>query len=322
MNMNEERLIPEISPLYVKFGHYEDIKSIVASKIFYPIFITGLSGNGKTFMVDQICAELKREMFRVNVTIETDEDDLLGGFRLVNGETVWFDGPVVKAMQRGTVLLLDEVDLASTKIMCLQPVLEGSGVFLKKINKFIKPAHGFTVVATANTKGQGSESGKFIGTNVLNEAFLERFPATFEQEYPGIDVEKTILRKAFLEAGVEELDELYMDNLLKWAEQLRNNFQADTIEDLISTRRLVQIARAYAIFRDGKKAIEVCISRFDETTKNAFRQFYDNVATAATTPATDGTKEKKPRTIREGNAVDVASVIGAHINPNSLTKSP
>lgn len=268
-----ENFFPQKNPLYVEFGHFADIKTILNAKVFYPTFITGLSGNGKTMMVEQICAELKREMFRVNITIETDEDDLLGGFRLDNGSTVWFDGPVIKAMKRGAVLLLDEVDLASSKIMCLQPVLEGKGIFLKKINQFVEPVEGFTVVATANTKGQGSDSGKFIGTNILNEAFLERFPVTFEQEYPPETVEKTILENIFESSGVK--DEEYITILLRWAADIRKTFSLDGIADVISTRRLVHIAQAFVMFKDRRKALEICINRFDETTKTAFKDLYD-----------------------------------------------
>ena len=186
-------ITPNKDKNFVSFGNYPDVKNIIKSNRFYPVFITGLSGNGKTMSVTQACADLKRELIRVNITIETDEDDLLGGFRLKDGQTVWSNGPIIEAMERGAVLLLDEIDLASNKIMCLQPILEGSGVFVKKINKFVKPKDGFTVIATANTKGQGSEDGKFIGTNVLNEAFLERFPITFEQSYPTAKIEKKIL---------------------------------------------------------------------------------------------------------------------------------
>ena len=186
-------VVPDKDKNFVSFGNYPDVKSIIKSKRFYPVFLTGLSGNGKTLSVTQACADLKRELIRVNITIETDEDDLLGGFRLKDGQTVWSNGPIIEAMERGAVLLLDEIDLASNKIMCLQPVLEGSGIFVKKINKWIQPKLGFNCIATANTKGQGSEDGKFIGTNVLNEAFLERFPVTFEQKYPSVAIEKKIL---------------------------------------------------------------------------------------------------------------------------------
>ena len=200
---SEQSLVPEKDNTFVKFGPFTDIKKIISSKIFYPTFITGLSGNGKTFGVEQACAQLNRELIRVNITIETDEDDLIGGFRLVNGATVWHNGPVIEALNRGAILLLDEIDLASNKILCLQSILEGKGVFLKKIGKFIKPAKGFNIIATANTKGKGSEDGRFIGTNVLNEAFLERFPVTFEQEYPAPAVENKILTAVAKNLGVK-----------------------------------------------------------------------------------------------------------------------
>lgn len=271
-----ENLVPDVDPLFVKFGPYEDVSKIIGSGIFYPLFITGLSGNGKTFSVEQSCAEHNRELFRVNITIETDEDDLLGGFRLVNDSTKWFDGPVIRAMKSGAVLLLDEVDLGSTKLLCLQPILEGKGILLKKINQYVKPAPGFTIIATANTKGQGSETGKFIGTNVLNEAFLERFPVTFEQRYPEETVERTILKRVFDRHEVDSEDsENFIDCLVKWAFATRKAFEEDASSDLISTRRLVHIAQAFSVLGERRKAIELCINRFDETTKFAFIQLYE-----------------------------------------------
>ena len=270
-----EEITPNNEVTFVPWGHYKDIKSVVKSKIFYPTFITGLSGNGKTLNVLQACSELKRECIRVNVTIETDEDDLLGGFRLVNGETAWHDGPVVDAMKRGAVLLLDEIDLASNKIMCLQPILEGKGVFLKKINEYIEPAKGFNVIATANTKGKGSDDGRFIGTNVLNEAFLERFPITFEQSYPTVKIEQNIVLKVFESLGIK--DKEFAENLVKWADVIRKTFYDGGIDEIISTRRLVHIANAYAIFKNKMKAIQVCTNRFDEDTKNSFLDLYTKV---------------------------------------------
>jgi hypothetical protein len=271
----EQNLIPDKDDTFVKFGNFNDIKKIIQSRIFYPAFITGLSGNGKTFSVEQACAQLKREMIRVNITIETDEDDLIGGFRLVNGETAWHNGPVVEALERGAVLLLDEIDLASNKILCLQSVLEGKGVFLKKIGRYVKPASGFTVVATANTKGKGSDDGRFIGTNVLNEAFLERFPVTFEQSYPAPSVEQKILEGIALDLGVEDRD--FCKRLVDWSDIIRKTFYDGGIEEIISTRRLVHIIRAYSIFQDKAKAIQVCVNRFDDETKQAFLELYDKV---------------------------------------------
>ena len=265
-----QNLIPTKDDTFVKFGNFGDIKKIIESRVFYPTFITGLSGNGKTFSVEQACAQLGRELIRVNITIETDEDDLIGGFRLVNGETVWHNGPVIEALERGAILLLDEIDLASNKILCLQSVLEGKGVFLKKIGKFVQPTPGFNVIATANTKGKGSDDGRFIGTNVLNEAFLERFPVTFEQEYPTASIETKILNKLCA-------DENFCKRLADWADIIRKTFYDGGIEEIISTRRLVHIIKAYNIFGDKAKAIQVCVNRFDDETKKAFLELYDKV---------------------------------------------
>ena len=276
---NTDSLVPNKEGTFVSFGNYKDIKNIVKSKIFYPTFITGLSGNGKTLGVTQACAELKRELIRVNITVETDEDDLLGGFRLVDGATVWHDGPVVDAMKRGALLLLDEIDLASNKIMCLQPILEGSGVYVKKINKFVKPKNGFNIVATANTKGQGSEDGKFIGTNILNEAFLERFPVTFEQKYPSVAIEKKILTNTLKAAG--KSDKGFIEKLTTWADVIRKTFFDGGVDEIISTRRLVHITQAYAIFQNKVKAIQMCTNRFDEDTKNSFVELYTKVDSGA-----------------------------------------
>ena len=271
----EQNLIPDKDDTFVKFGNFNDIKKIITSNLFYPTFITGLSGNGKTLSVEQVCAQLKRELIRVNITIETDEDDLIGGFRLVNGETAWHNGPVVEALERGAILLLDEIDLASNKILCLQSILEGKGVFLKKIGKFVKPKSGFNVVATANTKGKGSDDGRFIGTNVLNEAFLERFPVTFEQSYPAPAVEQKILERVALDLSVENRD--FCKRLVDWADIIRKTFYDGGIEEIISTRRLVHIIRAYSIFNDKAKAIQVCTNRFDDETKQCFLELYDKV---------------------------------------------
>ena len=266
----EQNLIPRKDDSFVKFGNFTDIKKIIESRVFYPSFITGLSGNGKTFSVEQACAILGRELIRVNITIETDEDDLIGGFRLVNGETIWHNGPVVEALERGAILLLDEIDLASNKILCLQSILEGKGVFLKKIGKMVHPKKGFNVIATANTKGKGSDDGRFIGTNVLNEAFLERFPVTFEQEYPTAAIETRILNKLCD-------DHNFCKRLADWADIIRKTFYDGGIEEIISTRRLVHIVQAYNIFGDKAKAIQVCVNRFDDETKQAFLELYDKV---------------------------------------------
>ena len=271
-------IIPTKDPVFVPWGYFKDIKSIVSSKQFYPIFITGLSGNGKTMNVSQACAQVKRECIRVNITIETDEDDLLGGYRLQEGQTVWQNGPVIEAMERGAILLLDEIDLASNKIMCLQPILEGNGVFLKKINKFVKPAPGFNVIATANTKGQGSEDGKFIGTNILNEAFLERFPITVEQSYPTNKIESKILLNVMSEKGLtKDADIKFAENLVAWADIIRKTFYEGGVDEIISTRRLVHIVEAFTIFKDKMKAIEMCTNRFDNDTKTSFMDLYSKV---------------------------------------------
>lgn len=271
----EQNLIPDKDDTFVKFGNFNDIKKIIQSRLFYPTFITGLSGNGKTFSVEQVCAQLKRELIRVNITIETDEDDLIGGFRLIDGSTAWHNGPVIEALERGAVLLLDEIDLASNKILCLQSILEGKGVFLKKIGRWVKPTAGFTVIATANTKGKGSDDGRFIGTNVLNEAFLERFPVTFEQSYPVPATEQRILEGVALDLGVEDRD--FCKRLVDWADVIRKTFYDGGIEEIISTRRLVHIIRAYSIFNDKAKAIQVCVNRFDDETKQSFLELYDKV---------------------------------------------
>lgn len=267
--------VPQIDKNFVRFGHYKDVEMIIKSEIFYPVFVTGLSGNGKTFMIEQACAKLKREMFRVNITIETDEDDLLGHYTLKNGETVWQDGPVIQAMERGAVLLLDEVDLASNKILCLQPVLEGKGVFIKKINRWVYPKNGFNVMATANTKGKGSDDGRFIGTNILNEAFLERFAITLEQEYPTVATEKRILKNVLEDLNASNDD--FVDRLVNWADIIRKTFFDGGIDEIIATRRLVHICNAFAIFGDRMKAIQMCVNRFDDETKTAFLDLYSKV---------------------------------------------
>ena len=269
-------LVPSKDSLYVPYGHFNDVETIITSGRFFPIYITGLSGNGKTTMVEQVCARLKRELIRVNITAMTDEDDLLGGFRLVNGETVWQDGPVTLAMKRGAVLLLDEVDLGTDKMMCLQPVLEGKGVYLKKINEKVVPADGFTVVATANTKGQGGEhSERFAGTRIQNEAFLERFKITLEQEYPSKAQERKILLNLMDNYGCR--DEKFADNLTKWADTIRVSFNNGAVSDMVTTRRLCAIVDNFSIFGDKMKAIKQTIARFTAETQEAFLNFYTMV---------------------------------------------
>jgi hypothetical protein len=296
---HHQNLVPDKDDTFVKFGSFADVKKIIQSRLFYPTFITGLSGNGKTLSVEQACSQLKRELIRVNITIETDEDDLIGGFRLVNGETAWHNGPVIEALERGAVLLLDEIDLASNKILCLQSILEGKGVFLKKIGRFVKPAPGFNVIATANTKGKGSDDGRFIGTNVLNEAFLERFCVTFEQPYPASSVEIKILQGIAASLGLTEIDD-FCKRLADWSDVIRKTFYDGGIEEIISTRRLVHIIRAYSIFGDKAKAIQVCINRFDEETKTAFLELYDKIDADFQMPSND-----LELTIEGGHQVDL-----------------
>jgi len=303
-------IVPKKDPVFVSFGNYPDLKSIVKSNMFYPVFITGLSGNGKTMGVTQACAESKKELIRVNITIETDEDDLLGGYRLKDGQTVWQNGPVIEAMERGALLLLDEIDLASNKIMCLQPILEGSGVYVKKINKFVKPANGFNVVATANTKGQGSDDGKFIGTNVLNEAFLERFPITFEQKYPTAKIEEKILVGTLAKSGKKDAD--FCKKLVTWADVIRKTYFDGGVDEIISTRRLVHIIQAYTIFSSKVKAIEVCTNRFDDDTKNSFMELYTKVdagASAEQIAEQNRQSEIAAQTDEDDNSSDDADVI-------------
>ena len=274
-NMNDQNLVPASFEGFVPWGNFKLIEKVVKSGMFYPMFITGLSGNGKTLMVEQVCAKLNKELIRVNITIETDEDDLLGGFRLVNGETKFMPGPVIEAMERGCTLLLDECDLGSNKLLCLQPVLEGKGVYLKKINKWVTPKDGFNVIATANTKGKGSDDGRFIGTNILNEAFLERFAVTMEQPYASAAIEKKIVLGSMKKYGA--VDDEFATNLVTWAEVIRKTFFDGGVDEVISTRRLDHIVKAFAIFGDKMQSIELCVARFDEDTKASFLDLYTKI---------------------------------------------
>ena len=269
------KIVPEKMSNYVPFGHFKDVKGIIKSKIFFPVFVTGLSGNGKTLMIEQVCAQLKRELYRVNITIETDEDDLMGGHTLQNCNIIFREGPVIKAMRKGAVLLLDEVDLGSNKLMCLQSVLEGKGYLIKKTGEWVKPADGFTILATANTKGQGSEDGKFIGTQIMNEAMLERFAITMQQEYPPVTTERSILKKEMALTG--PVDEEFCTKLVDWADIIRKTYYEGAIDDVITTRRLVHIVNAFRMFGDKLKSIQMCISRFDEETRNAVLDLYTKV---------------------------------------------
>ena len=288
-NMEKQNLIPAPFVGFVSWGNFSTIEKIVKSGLFYPIFVTGLSGNGKTLMIEQVHAKLKKELIRVNITIETDEDDLLGGFRLVNGETKFVPGPVIEAMERGCTLLLDECDLGSNKLLALQPVLEGKGVFLKKVNKWITPKDGFNVMATANTKGKGSEDGRFIGTNILNEAFLERFAITIEQPYATGATEKKIILGSMEKYGA--VDDEFATNLITWADVIRKTFYDGGVSEVISTRRLDHIVKAFAIFGDKMKSIELCVRRFDEDTKASFLDLYTKID-AGTLDVKDMTEEQ------------------------------
>ena len=284
-----ENLVPAVDPLFVPFGNFTKIKQIISSKMFYPVYVTGLSGNGKTFGIEQACAQARREVIRINFTVETDEDDLIGGFRLIDGDTKFFKGPIINAMEKGAVALLDELDLANpAKVMCLQSILEGKGYFIKKTGEFIKPAPGFTVIATANTKGKGSEDGRFIGTNILNEAFLERFAITVEQPYPTAATEKKIVMGSMKKYG--EVDEEFATNLVTWAEVIRKTFYDGGVDEIISTRRLDHIVKAFTIFKDKMTAIEMCVARFDEDTKESFIDLYTKVDAGVMT--SEDTEEK------------------------------
>ena len=290
--MQEGAIIPKVNSLYVPFGFFDNMKRIVASKKFYPVFVSGLSGNGKTFMVEQACAQLKVECLRVNISPETDEDDLIGGFRLIDGETKWFDGPVVQAMKSGAVLILDEIDRGSTKLMCLQGVLEGKGLFVKKTGEFVEPVAGFNIIATANTKGKGDETGRYMAATILDDAFLERFPITVEQEYPDVKVETKILTKLFASLGID--DKAFAENLVKWADIIRKTFEEGAIDELISTRRLSHIAEAYTIFNDKMEAIKYCINRFDAETKTSFLDLYTKIDAGAEEVKTETVSNEIP----------------------------
>jgi hypothetical protein len=274
MPSNDVSLVPVKNDTFVPWGHFDDISTILASKQFAPVYITGLSGNGKTTMIEQICASSGRELIRVNITAETDEDDLIGGFRLINGETKFVFGGVVQAMQRGAILLLDEIDLGTERMMCLQPVLEGKGVYIKKIGQFVKPASGFNVVATANTKGKG-ESDRFVGTRCLNEAYLDRFSYWFEQDYADKTVEARIIIRKMKAFGKE--DKEFAQYLVKWAETIRLGFKEGGLDDIITTRRLEEVCKAFAIFNDKQKAIKLTLTRFDPATQEAFFNLYTKI---------------------------------------------
>ena len=265
-------LIPEVYKNYVPFGNYEDLLAIVNSKQFFPIFITGQSGNGKTMSVEQACAKAKRKFVCISMTPETDEGDLLGNFVLINGQMEWRDGPVTTAARQGAVLCIDEIDYGAQNLSCLQRVLEGKPFMLKKKGEIVYPAEGFTIVATANTKGKGSEDGRYMFTNVLNEAFLERFLNTYEQEYPPVAVEKKIIKKELTTAG--RTDDEFAEKLVTWADVIRKTFLEGGVDEIISTRRLVHICKTYGVHGDRMKAVSLCLNRFDTDTKMSFLDLY------------------------------------------------
>jgi hypothetical protein len=273
--VNNEIFVPDADETYVSWGNYSDIKKIISSGMFYPTFITGLSGNGKTMMVEQACAKLNREYIRVQITPETDEDDLIGGFRMINGETVFQSGPVIKAMEAGSILLIDEIDRGSNRLMALQGVIEGKPVLIKKTGKVVRPAPGFNIIATANTKGQGSETGDFVSATILDEAFLERFSITVEQPYPSPSIEKKIILNHMKKYG--KMDEEFASNLTVWSEVIRKTYMDGGVDSLVSTRRLCHIVQSFAIFEDKKKAIDLCINRFDSDTIEAFKDLYSKI---------------------------------------------
>jgi MoxR-like ATPase len=309
-----ESFVPQKNGTYVPFGFYSDLKNIISSRIFYPIYITGLSGNGKTMMIEQVCAALKRELVRVNITKRTDESDLIGSYELIDGSTVRREGPVLTAMRRGAVLLLDECDLGTEDILCLQPILEGKPYFDKKTGEVVHPAAGFTVLATANTKGKGSDDGRFIGTNILNEAFLERFAVTVEQEYPPANTERKILEKNFAELNIN--DSVFIERLITWAEIIRKSYADGAVDEIISTRRLVHISKAFSIFNNRLKAIEMCLNRFDTDTKTAFLDLYTKVDADATAPVAPK-DDVRVETINDANSGDLM----VRVTKNGETKA-
>jgi MoxR-like ATPase len=277
--------VPKRVDTYVKWGHARDVITIIKSNMFYPVYVTGLSGNGKTMMIEQACAELGREYLRIQITPETDEDDLIGGFRLVNGETIFSKGPVIKAMEAGAILLIDEIDRGSNKLMALQGILEGKPVLIKKTGELVNPAPGFNIIATSNTKGKGSEDGRFIAATIIDEAFLERFTITIEQPYPNATIEKKIILKHM--ELFNSVDDDFAETLTKWSATIRKTFEDGGVEDIISTRRLCHIVQTFAIFQNRKKAIELCVSRFDDDTSAAFLDLYTKIDATATTAPTD-----------------------------------
>ena len=285
---DRDTLIPAVNPQYIPWGNYKEVEAIIKTGLFCPVFITGLSGNGKTTMIEQVCADLGRECFRVNIVAETDEDDLFGGYRLINGSMVWHDGPVTCCMKRGGILLIDEIDLGSDKMMCLQSVLEGKGVYLKKTNTWVTPIDGFTIFATANTKGKGSDDGRFVGTRVMNEAMLDRFDFTLEQEYAPKATERRILVSYMKKFNIS--DDVFAENLVAWAAMIRKTFAEGACDEIISTRRLLNIIKAFAMFGDKAKAVKMSLTRFDNITQESFFSSYSKIdaTIAPPIPTADG----------------------------------
>lgn len=268
--------IPQKDALFVAYGHYDTVKRIIGSRRWAPSYVVGPSGCGKTYAYQQACADLKREYYEVQITTETTEDDLLGGFRLVNGETKFIYGPVTLAMMRGGFLVLDEIDQATSKVMCLQQVLNGKPVFLKKINQWVKPAEGFNVGATANTKGNGDDTGRFVGANPLNVAFRDRLSGMcFVADYPTPAVEKKILNKAMAVAGVDDAE--FAALLVDWAGMIRKTNREGGLDETMTTRRLVQIAQNLSILGERTLAVELGINIYDEITREAMLSLFQKI---------------------------------------------
>ena len=295
--VDDEIYIPKADPTYVKWGEYKTVLSVIESGHFFPLYISGMSGNGKTFMVEQATAKAKREYIRVQISPETDEDDLIGGFRLIDGETIFQKGPVIKAMERGAILLIDEIDRATNKIMCLQGVLEGNPVLLKKTGEVINPAPGFNVIATANTKGRGSDDGRYSAASIIDDAFLERFVASIDQAYAPSNVEKTILTKHAAKYDVDDSE--FIEKLVSWSTVIRKTFEDDAIDEVVSTRRLCHIVKTHSVFNDRSKSIELCINRFDNETKTAFLDLYTKIDESAEPIATEEANTDTPLSEQE-----------------------
>jgi len=288
---NDEVFVPDFDETFVPWGNFTEIVKVLKSRMFYPTYVSGLSGNGKTFQIEQACAKLNREYVRVQISPETDEDDLIGGFRLIKGETVFQKGPVIKAMEAGAVLMIDEIDRGTNKIMCLQGVLEGKPVLIKKTGEVVEPKDGFNIIATANTKGKGSEDGRYSGASVIDDAFLERFTITLEQTFPTVATEEKIVMKHMKK--FETIDEEFAKLLVGWADAIRKTFYDEGIDEVISTRRLCHIVQTFSIFNKRDKAIALCVNRFDEDTKAAFIDLYEKVDATINAPSEEDLDEEE-----------------------------